>query len=45
MSRRGAGQGEGEADSSMSREPDKGLDPKTLKSWPEPPNHRFTDWF
>ena len=33
------GQGEGEADSLLSREPDMGLDPRTLGSWPEPPRH------
>jgi len=27
--------GEGEADSLMSREPDAGLNPRTLRSWPE----------
>ena len=29
------GGGEGEADSSLSTEPDVGLDPRTLGSWPE----------
>ena len=28
-------QAEGEADSLLSREPDVGLDPRTLQSWPE----------
>ena len=28
-------EGEGEADFPLSREPDAGLDPKTLRSWPE----------
>ena len=29
-------EGEGEADSLLSREPDMGLDPRTLRSQPEP---------
>jgi len=29
------GVGEGEADSPLSREPDAGLNPRTLGSWPE----------
>ena len=29
-------EGEGEAGSPLSREPDTGLDPRTLGSWPEP---------
>ena len=32
----GGAQGEGEADSPLSREPDLGLNTKTLGSWPEP---------
>ena len=32
----GAAEGEGEADFLLSREPDVGLDLKTLRSWPEP---------
>ena len=32
----GEGQAEGEADSPMSRDPDAGLDPRTLRSSPEP---------
>jgi len=32
----GGVEGEGEADSPLSREPDVGLDPRTLGSWPEP---------
>ena len=38
MSRgRGVGaEGEGETDSPLSREPDLGLDPRTLRSGPEP---------
>ena len=36
MSREGAeAEGEGEADSPLSREPSMGLDPRTLRSWPE----------
>ena len=31
----GAAEAKGEADSSLSREPDVGLDPRTLRSWPE----------
>jgi len=30
------GEGEGEAGLPPSREPDVGLDPRTLRSWPEP---------
>ena len=33
---RGAAEGEGEADGLLSREPDAGLDPRTLRSRPEP---------
>ena len=29
-------EGEGEAGSPLSREPDRGLQPRTLRSWPEP---------
>ena len=29
-------EGEGEADSSLIREPDVGLNPRTPESWPEP---------
>ena len=29
-------EGEGEADSFLGREPEAGLDPRTLGSWPEP---------
>ena len=32
----GGAEGEGEADSPLSREADVGLDPRTLGSWPEP---------
>ena len=32
---------EGEAGSSLSREPDIGLDPRTLRSWPEPKAERL----
>ena len=31
----GAAEGEGEADSPLSKEPDVGLDPRTLRLWPE----------
>ena len=34
--REGRTEGEGEADSPLSREPDMRLDPRTLSSWPEP---------
>jgi len=33
---RGVAEGEGEADSPQSRDPDLGLDPRTLGSWSEP---------
>ena len=32
----GVAEGEEEADSSLSRDPNAGLDPRTPKSWPEP---------
>ena len=32
----GGSEGEGEADALLSREPNAGLDPRTLRSWPEP---------
>ena len=32
----GGAEGEGQADSPLSREPDAGLDPKTMRSRPEP---------
>jgi len=31
----GGAEGEGQSDSPLSREPDGGLHPRTLKSWPE----------
>jgi len=34
--KQGERQAEGEADSPLSREPDEGLDPRTLGLWPEP---------
>ena len=32
----GGAEGEGEADSPLSRKSNVGLDPRTLRSWPEP---------
>ena len=34
--REGRAEGEGEADSPLSKEPDAGLNPRTLRSWAEP---------
>lgn len=33
--KRAGAEGEGEADSPLNKEPDMGLDPRTLESWPE----------
>ena len=46
MWKRASAEGEGEADSPLSREPDGASPPRTLGSWPEPwtEGRRLTNW-